>query len=358
MAFFKRENEDRGRAPATSPRDRMLIGAVITVALVIVAAFVLVTNGSGTPLSRCTSIVLQQQRSSCLLSLANSTTNASVCSYLPKGQETQCVSNVAIITRNTSACGSNNANESAYSQCAAAVGEAALDISYCAQAGEPFRSQCSYYIAAMQNFQQASYCSTIGNATLSTACMERSDYKSALKLGSLAYCTALPDTLNSSLLSYMLSQGTAETGISNITAYAAFINVTPRQFCSYSVAVLTRNSSVCPTLGGTPELLCNSAFYAESYNSTNNITQQNISTICGKLPSYVQQVCSFGLLSYIAVRDRNVTVCGQIGAGTYQNACYSSLAAKYHDNQYCSYINNYTIMAACESGAATANSTG
>ncbi len=342
---------------ATTQKERMVIGGVLTTILVLAAGLILITSGGGTPLTRCTGIVFSQQRSSCLFGLANSTSNASVCGYLPSGRSAQCVSNIAAATKNDSTCGIERQNASSYSECVIAVSRASSNVSYCASLGEPYRSECAYGIATQQNFMESAACSLIGNSTLFTDCTYRNDYQSAIKYKSGSYCSPLPTTQNESLLAYMFTEAPASTGIANATGLLPFINVTPMQLCRYSVAVLTYNSSICGELNGTASLLCNRAFSGSIYNTAENITLQNISAVCGKLPSYLQQVCSYGLLSYIAVRSRNVSVCGQIGAAQYQNACYAGLAAKYFDNQYCTYISNSSVMASCDSAASVSNST-
>ncbi len=346
------------KSPTTSSEERMIVAGVITIILVIAAVLVLVTSGSGTPLGRCTGIVFSQQRSSCLFGLANSTRNVSVCGYLPSGQSAQCVSNIAVAMKNESMCSIESRNASFYSACIIAVSKVNPNIAYCTSLAEPYRSECAYGVATQQNFMQSYSCSLIGNQTLSADCKYRNDYQSAIIYKNGSYCSPLPGIQNASLLVYMFDQTPIAIGMTNTTALLPFINVTPEQFCRYSVAVLTYNSSACSALNGTISLLCKQAFSSSTYNASENITLQNISTVCGRLPSYVQQVCSYGMLSYIAVKNRNVSICGQVSAMQYQNACYSALAAKYADDQYCTYISNSSVMASCESAASVSNSTG
>ncbi len=332
-------------------RERLIILAVIAIALVIIAVVVLVAASAGTPLSRCSRIIVSQQRSACLLGLANATGNVSICSYLHGSQSEECVSGIALASGNPSLCSSLSYNGSFYAQCVISTGMSSHTASYCLSLSEPYLSSCVYTIAEASNFSSVSECGYITNSSLRGECDAKSYYEEALKSRNASYCADLPSALNSTLVSYMAGASARVIGVSNASATLPYLNATtPMQYCYYNVALLGRNSAICSLAGSKLSAQCNATLSTSSSYTTgasNAITLQNVTALCSDAPASVQSLCSDSLYSYIAVKQRNVSVCGLISSGIYQSACYTSLARTYNDSSYCSYIQNSTLMSDC-----------
>ena len=337
-----------------SEREKLLVGGVIAAALVVVAAFTLIASGGGTPLSRCRGVVLSQQRYSCLEQLANSTSNASVCSYLPGIYQAGCVSGVAARTGNLSVCSQVESNESYYSACIFGVSNSTVSASECGLLADPYKSECLYNIASKENFTNAEICSGISNTTLNSDCTDKADYNYAVKNGDLGYCAMLPNTQNYSLISYMVGNGAAS--VLNFSSPLAFINSTPQQYCRYRIAKLTYNESACAGLGGYLSLICSSNFQSlQTTSGASKITLQNVSSLCASTPSFASTLCAYAIYTYIAVANENASICKSIGLPASQYGCYAGIALRYKNSTYCSYIGNTTARVSCL--ATTANST-
>ena len=343
------------RAMETTQRERLVALAAITVVLVVVGSVVLVTTSAGTPLSRCTRIIVSQQRSACLFALANSTMNVSVCGYLNGAEASQCISGVALLRGNVSTCNGLSSNESSYSQCVISVGTSKGVASYCSTLSEPYLSTCAYGVAQRNNFSDASVCATIGNATLRNDCAMKSYYSEAVSSKNPVYCSYLQASANATLVSYMSQSSASLFGISNATAVLPYLNsTTPQQLCYYNVALLARNLSACNMVGGQLNMLCKARLTTtSSYNTSlanataNSITLENVSLLCSSAPSSVQSLCVYSLYSYIAAQQKNASVCGLIQSPLYQGSCYAGLAQRYNDSSYCDYIQNASIKSTC-----------
>lgn len=349
------QNAETGKpGMKTTQKERMVALAVITVVLIIAAGVALVATSAGTQLGRCTRIVVSQQRYSCLLELANSTANASVCGYLSGAQAEQCISGVALVSGNASTCSSVVSNATSYAQCITSVGTAKHDASYCSVLDEPYLSACAYGIAESGNFSDRGACGLIGNLSLRNDCMSKSYYNEAVLSKDAAYCTYLPSVLNTSLVLYMSQSSAQLFGISNATATLPYLNATtPQEYCYYNLALLGRNESLCGAVTGQLNTLCRAPFTnTTSYNTSaaNVITLQNVSTLCSGAPEGTQSLCESALYVYIAVENRNVSICGTLSSLPYQDACYTGLASKYNDSSYCSYIQNGSAAATCAEG--------
>ncbi len=356
---------EQKRKMETTQRERMIILAVITVVLVIAGSVALIATSAGTPLSRCTRIVVSQQKSACLLELANSTMNVSVCNYLSGTLASQCVSGIALASSNTTACSNLSSNESSYSQCIIAIGTSDGNASYCSALSEPYISTCAYSVAEHNSFNDTVTCTMIGNASLMNDCMLKSYYNEAVSLKNATYCSYLPNSANATLVSYMSQSSTSLFGISNATATLPYLNsTTPQQFCYYNVALIAHNLSTCSMVSGQLNMLCTARLTsATSYNTSltnataNSITLDNVSQLCSSVPSSVQSLCIYSLYSYIAVQSRNASVCNLISSPLYQGACYAGLAQRYNDSSYCDYIQNVSIRSACATAPQSNTST-
>lgn len=365
MQWFGKRNAEAQKAGGDRPkmettqRERMVALAVVAATLAIVAGFTLVATSGGTPLSRCNGILISQQKAECLLALANSTKNASVCGYLASSLAGQCITNIALLSGNASICDGIPSNSPTYAGCLTGIGTAKHDSSYCSGLGEPYLSTCAYSVASGENFSDISVCSMIGNASLNADCNAKSHYNHAVLFRNATYCSYLPKAYNYSLVSYISQSSARLFGFANVTSTLTYLNTSPSSYCYYNLALLNYNKSLCGSVTGQLGTLCGYQLSTPaSYNASaaNSITLQNVTALCSKAPQAAQGVCSYALYIYIAVAQRNATVCGMIHAAQYQNACYAGIASKYQDSSYCSYIQNSTERIACSAGV-TANST-
>ncbi len=252
----------------TTPRQRMVALAGITVLLIIIAGAMLVVTSSKTPLGRCNGIVVSQQRESCLISLANLTRNASVCGYLPQSSQGTCVSNIALEEDNESVCRSVIGQNASYAQCVAAIGSKDMNAAYCSSLGEPYVSSCAYAVANAQGFTDLKTCQLIGNSSMYRDCSYKSYYSSAIYQRKASYCGYLPQVYNSSLIYYMLQSSTKFFGISNVTSVLPYLNTTPQSYCYYNLALLKYNESLCGSTTGSLNTLCTSAFSEKTQSNS------------------------------------------------------------------------------------------
>ncbi len=339
----------------------MYIAAVIAAVLLALGVISLAFAGSGTPLTRCTKIIISQTKDSCLLSLASSTLNASVCNYMSKADVGSCVSAVALASSNVTECDRIKSMNSTYASCIEAVSAKQNDASYCASLPGSYVSSCAYGVASANNFSDISACGLISNETLLSECNYKSYYVSALDTHSPTYCASLPATQNSTLLAGMVALSTPKFGSENLSELQLIANTTPQGYCYYNLALLSKNEQLCNNLTGSLLYSCKDNFGVGTYTNATapgNLTLQNVSSVCSSEPSSVQQICEYGALTYIAITNGNTSICGMISDTTYRYSCYAAIAQKYHNIEDCRYISNSTIQSLCENATTSSyNST-
>ncbi|HUC39083.1 MAG TPA: hypothetical protein VL944_03050 [Candidatus Acidoferrum sp.] len=338
-------------------RQRMTLLAIAAGVLVVIALFTLVATSGGTPLTRCTRIIIQSQRSSCLFELANTTGNATVCLHISGSGEGGCIANVALQQNNVSLCSlSGNAT---FAACVSALGEKERNPSYCSSLQDPYESICTYAALQAGNFSNVGECSLILNGSVRDNCTYRSYYNLAVSSRSGAYCSYLPTTFNSSLINFILSSSTQLFGIANASLTISSLNTSPQSYCYYNLAHLTSNISLCSMTTGQLKMICSGQLSTPStqQNVTFNISVGQVGTLCANVPVGVQNECDYGIYSYIAVANRNASVCGLIPTGALQYSCYAAIAGRYKNVTYCSYIGNATDRILCNSQALGVNST-
>jgi hypothetical protein len=340
------KKQERAR-PRIKENERLLLLAAFAAVLVIIAAIsVIASSFHGTTLDGCKSIVLLNDRYACLLGMANSTKNISICSYLGGSYKNQCVSDIATETSNAAACSLINSTSAYYPSCVTAVSLELKNATYCSTLPAQDDSNCTYGVANLTGFSSLSICGDIPNASKSSGCADRYYYNVAISHRDVAYCSYEPSAPNSSTLSYMIGAASGILGLSaNYTILLHYLNTTPRSFCYYSMATLNYNQSLCSSTAGEISLLCNYNFNKVIVNTSLNLT--NESYICSKVPSYAQNICRYSFLSYAAIKNRNYTDCEQISNLSYQYNCIAAIAIKYHDNEYCAFISNSTARGAC-----------
>ena len=259
VAFFERGDNGKEVAEDSKEKGRMLsehetrlVLAVITVGIVLLAIVALVFGGSGSALGRCTGILIQNQRDMCLHALASTTDNVPICGLITSQDERySCLEGIAEAEGNISLCNELNSTSAYYPDCVLNVSMSTGDESYCQLLNYTDQSSCEFNLSEARKFSSLALCNSIRNKTVGLECTYLHYYGSALKSGSMANCSFLPNVTNYTVMSLMLN--------SNLTSYAngmrveyASLNTSPRNFCrllpvgiSRATAPGARRSEAC-----------------------------------------------------------------------------------------------------------------
>ncbi|MGC8622888.1 MAG: hypothetical protein ACP5SJ_01870 [Candidatus Micrarchaeia archaeon] len=310
-------------------------------------------------LRSCTSILLPQNRQQCLQNLALYTGNASVCNYALGQGKYECLANFAESSNSLSDCQAINHSSPYYSLCVYNISYSSESINGCELIpNSSYSSACIYSIAKKLGFESPSYCSGIRNTSLKNTCLYMYDFNAANAYENISYCSLLPNGQNSTLLYLMASQasgfGSSSPGYGvTLPLYYYVMNATPKSVCFYSLAVKTKNPSLCSYIGGSLSATCSYVVKAsmlnlnESSNLTLNSSSMNASIMCNSTPSYLKGYCMAGIETTLAIKERNVGVCLNMSSTTFSYPCIEALARTYADPSYCDYIQNATVQSAC-----------
>ncbi|MCL4374201.1 MAG: hypothetical protein M1360_03535 [Candidatus Marsarchaeota archaeon] len=326
-------------------RDKKVLYVLFAVVLFAVAAILLaVSSQRKSALQECNSILLSQSRSNCIANLAAHTGNATICSFLPvESQRYACVLGIASAKGSIALCNYINSTQY-YEECAYNVANSTSNLSACRTLEEPYKSECIYSYSKSTNFSDLGLCQEISNPALSSECSYSYYYRSALQYRNQSYCSYLPNTVNSTDISYLLPQN-ANYSIEAGLEFAS-LNITPMQYCYLQLANETRNSSLCSFTTGIANYVCKGIFTA--HNATN--VTVNESAVCNSVPSALKSICEYSYQSSKALEEDNVSQCLGIGNETYKDNCIYTLAYRYNQSSYCGYITNATSQSACYSG--------
>src|SRR5271157_704046 len=225
-------------------RQRRMIYVAMASAVVLVALILVLLGNRGSALQRCKGVLLQPQRDMCLAGLAKIEDNASVCNSISDAQSRDgCTVSIAERTSNATLCGQASAAEER-GACVLNVSSATRNPSYCSNVGAPYNSTCWYNSAREDNFSMAQDCTQIGNDTLMSRCTYLYYYNRAESRGNASYCASLPNSTDAPLLTAMFAANFS------MALELAAINVTPRSYCYYKLAVQTYNRSLCSRASG------------------------------------------------------------------------------------------------------------
>lgn len=346
-----KNKEKENSQPLFSQSERRVILIGITILLFVAAATVLLLGSlRPTPLQSCKNIVFQKQRYDCIYSLASATNNYSICSLLPNGEPSQCISLIAESQMNASACARLGAGTQ-YSNCIENVSLKSDNVSYCLDLNGSIEPSCAFNVARSRQFSDLGECSSIKNITKSLLCSYIYYYNAAPKLNMPNYCSLLPDVTNSTLLSIVetkdyLNQSAA---ISSQFITTSAINITVSASCYYNTAIETKNKTLCAYAGSTVSGACYDYLNSTSTNSTFQFN--NATALCSKSPYGTNVLCYYALYTEKAVAQKNISSCFEIGNSSYIDTCIVELASTYNDSAYCKSITNSTDQQACYSSA-------
>ncbi len=315
--------------------------------LISVSAFLMIPGGS--QFNKCISIILGQNKYECLSSLALTTNNASVCSYINGSYRSLCYLNVAEKYANVSVCGKLSSSDKV--SCIMNVSYTNKDYHDCSMLDSNNESICMQRIAL--NTYNPNICNAISNKSAGAECLNSLDLVNALEKGNASYCSSLPNNSNFSTTSTISSALSSHNLSSGLNIYLGYLfstenaTMTPRDFCYYYVGVSYSNQSDCLQISNqsiqescsSQVIPINNSIYA---NATGvNYTQMIDSCISEGLGS----TCSSIALAHALV-DMNLTRCSQLPINT-SETCYMSIAERLNNVSDCSYIKNASLNDLC-----------
>jgi len=348
------KNVAKKRIELSQKEKRILLSGVTAVLLVIALVAVLTENVGGYTLEKCQGIIYQTQRYDCIMDLANSTGNVSLCSYVPQSYGYLCMARIAEREHNFSLCNRINASSPISTYCELNLSGSATSLSDCeGLANSSIRSSCIYRLASKEKFANITYCGYITNSTLASNCDYIHYYNLALSTENSSYCLFLPDSTSVSPVA-LLSQDVSgyNSTIAATLAFYELYNATERGICYFRLAQLTGNGTLCSHISGGLSSICNGAI--TEINTTSNLNLSSAYSYCNQFTGYLKTYCTYGILASVALRTNNVTLCEQIGMQQVENLCITSLAKKYNNSTYCGYILNTTDACTCYSSTSNA----
>ncbi|MDE1856054.1 MAG: hypothetical protein KGH49_02355 [Candidatus Micrarchaeota archaeon] len=327
-------------------QSRLKFYAIIVLIIAALAVAVSVFP-KGTALQQCTSIIITQNRDSCLYTLAVSTGNNTACSQIQGQSQGSCYSAVAVATRNASMCSNSGSNQSV-SGCIIAVANYTSNPNLCASVPKGYADGCYSELAVkMGSFGT---CAMIANGTIRAACSSALDINTAFSSINASICKNASASADRTFLSYVFNMTrkvfdspnqTVLTELSSI-AFLPGQNYSAHDLCYAAVAYRAGTTSPCIGAGQSAQALC--TYAAQNYTSQSlNYTQ--LLSSCKALQKYSTQCTQYVLLSE-AINTKNTTICASLPQQM-SWSCYDSLASTYKNATYCGYITNSSANSDC-----------
>ncbi len=341
--------------PERERRDRILIYAVV-VAIVIVAALASFGLRRGSTLQQCLGAAITQSKYECLNQLAMATDNASICGYLPSGSANGCYGAIAEKTLNAGTCSKISGAQN-QSTCVLFVANATADASDCSYMPSGSSAPC-YSLLAVKQYNQT-LCADIASTTGSQACDAAVQTNQALLGEDAALCDVVTNRTNATLsemvLANLSSSGYSYDTSLSIKSVAEFAALranqsafSPRDVCYTLVAYAAQNTSDC-SLVSNGNLGDYCAGLISKATPTGPVNYTQLLDECSQVSSQYQSICRTGTLLGEAVNTKNIAICAEFNTSeSYQ--CYYSLAYRYKNATYCSYITNSIENSACVEG--------
>ncbi|MDE1873721.1 MAG: hypothetical protein KGI04_01205 [Candidatus Micrarchaeota archaeon] len=330
--------------------------AIMTAALIVIAALSFLLVPQGNSLGSCDRLVFASNRYACITSLALSQNNVSLCGYASGAYADSCYSQVAQQTGNESACGSIS-NGTTLGLCVAAIASANDDYQGCASAGEPYASSCQADVAV--KLDNESLCTGIGNSTYATVCASVIGIRKAQLTENASYCGLVTASIDRNLTSYIILNASAGTSTASVQGSFALGSLpfqqnatyTARDYCYISLAAETANGTLCGkvTAGAATDACISQATAAANYTASGNESLSSLLSACASTGAYAQQ-CQESVILSQAINTMNATLCSQLASGQ-ADACYTLLASTYANSSYCGYISNAGERSNCTAGS-------
>lgn len=336
-----------------------LYAAVVMIFLFIGVIFLIIPKGSY--LSQCMGVVINTQKEACLYSLAASSSNSSVCNYIPGSLANSCYVNVALHEKSAAACGLVRNNTTASSGCVIQIANTTGNFMLCENLSQQYANACNADIAMAS--ANVSLCSRVSNASMQSVCGSSINVNKAIISGRTSYCLNVTNTTNKTTIQEIISKTSSvqnKIGVGDLvnTSTAYYLNYVmllpnesgnARDTCYILVAAETQNRTACKSVSS--KLLSNLCYYnvggktnsSLEYNtSTNFTTALNSCKSAGTYASF----CTQSILIAKAIVTENSTICSTMQSDI-GDQCYTSIADHYQNSTYCGYITNSSMNSAC-----------
>lgn len=343
----KKENDDKLKLYA---------GGVLVLVVLAVASLFWAPSSKGTIVSKCNSLVFQQDRYGCIESMAISTHNSTMCGNLLGPYQNSCYLSIATNTTNSSLCGkisSTNISNECYMRLANYTDNTGL----CSGIQGPMGSQCAYDIAVKTG--NVGDCSLVQGENGSNYCNYTVYFDSAIKYQNASYCARISLNNGSIASDGILGNSSVSKypglafNITQILEFAVFYNQSlgARDLCYTSMAFMYQNKSYCSDVQNSDlNSACTSRVGSIGLKNGANITSNSTANMTALINSCAGQpdaaTCRYTYMSIEALDTGNISICKSIPSN-YSSTCFYYLAVKYNSSTYCSYIKNSTINSAC-----------
>ncbi len=323
----------------------ILVGAALAVALI----------PKGTPLQRCNSLVFLQSKYSCISQLAISSSNASMCSYLPGNYSASCYSSIAENSSNASLCRYSFAKDSAIgSECFAYFANMTGNVSFCANIIEPYKFNCVTKLSVRS--ANVSSCSML-SAQNQTACSSAVYLSEAIAYRSASFCSLISSNMAQNAEMKAVENTPLLSLLGGVNGYNSYLfpymlampneSISLRDLCYLYVAKESSNSSICNSISSSQlRQLC--ATECSRTNATHAaLNASQVLAACNETSAYMSKSqCITYLTITESIATHNLTWCKSLGP-KYYDTCYSDFASAFKNSTYCSYITNATANSAC-----------
>ncbi len=360
-----------------SKRLRLYAAIALILAVVAITTVLLQSQGQQHGIKNCLGIVLSNYRYSCISSLAQSTGNATLCSYMGKGSASDsCVYNIALNTSNASVC-TEISTAGGQDSCIYAVANKTDSYALCSKLNSTAETSClSHFASRLAN---VSLCNGIENSTADSICVSAAEISSVYMTSNALECALVSNsttvaTVNSiALYSGVYDYNTSAKvqnssslvlGVQSPLGYMQFLpNVTysARDLCYLYISYKSNNSAYCSEISNSTILGLCTGFLQQNATTRNTTKTVNVSSssaansimnytqisavVCANSTLSVQECNSLVVISE-AVKTRNASVCTALG-GLSGYSCYGALAKVYDNASYCAYITNTSFNSAC-----------
>lgn len=316
--------------------------------IILILAVVVIFFPKGTRLEQCLGIFLVQNKDACLSSLAYSTQNQTICSYIQDPNSQTCYSNLAIALNSPAICSGAGSNLS-IANCVSQIANETQNFQACNNLDGSYKDSCVLQVAISS--QNLPLCSSISNGTSNTICTSIINLNLAARTSNLSYCSGVSDQVNRTIFSSVLSAvGSLFTDKNTSSLFSALSgysfasqNYSSRDLCYILLASNSQNQTVCSFASSYAQGTC---AYATKANNT--LEAQNYSQLlssCQSLSQYNVNCTQYVELA-IAIATKNLTTCASLPLNVSYN-CYSSIAIDQRNSTYCGYIKNATANNAC-----------
>ncbi len=339
----------KGTDEAVSASNNIRMYAIIAAFLVLISILAFLMIPGGSRLNKCVSILLGQDRYTCLSELALSTNNASVCGYLNSSYRSSCYLNVAEKYANASVCAKLSSSDRV--SCVMNVSYANQNYHECSLINGLNESACMQRIAL--NTYNIDICDAISNKSAGTDCINSLNLVNALVKGKASYCLSLPENSNSSTTSTIFSALSSHNLSSGMSLYLNYLlstengTMTPKDFCYYYVGISSLNQSDCLHISNQSiQKSCASEVIPINNSTYSNMTAVNYTQLINScIAAGLNSTCDSIALAHALV-DMNLTECSQLPSSI-SETCYMSIAERLGNVSDCGYIKNTSLNDLC-----------